>query len=326
MTALQFTRFMHSRVLLIIMAIAMVAVAMLSSSVLAVAPIAGDRGTLFTSANMWITVPQVSLWINVGLTLASAALIVVLNRLYNLLRTTSLLDASLFIVMSMSTPWLLDQFNSGTVLCLCLLVCLLLLYSTYQQPMMRERIFLIFFILSAMTMTQYCYVVYMPVFLIGCMQMRIFSFKTFVSILCGVISPWLIVLGCGIAPVDSVHAPDFAKVFGIFDIAENAELVIAVAITASVLVAGWLLNFPRMIAYNAHIRAYNGTMSVMALVTVLAACVDFINLPAYTPTLCMCSAFFIGRMFAANTAARSYIAILSIIAVYMSLLIWKMLP
>lgn len=326
MTALQVTRFMHSRMLLIIMAIAMVAVAVLWSRVAPVEAIAGDRGTLFPSANLWIASRDVSMWLNVALTLLSGALIVVLNRLYNLLRTTSLLDASLFFVMCMSTPGLLDCFNSGTLLCLCLLVCLLLLYSTYQQPRMRERIFLIFFILSTMAMTQYCYVVYMPVFIIGCVQMRIFSFKTLVAILCGVISPWLVVLGCGIVPIDGVHAPDIATVFGVFNIAENADIVIAAAVTTVVLVAGWVLNFPRMIAYNAHIRAYNGTMSVLALVTVLVVCIDFTNLLAYVPTLCMCSAFFIGRMFAANAAVRSYIAILSIIVVYLLLLIWKIMP
>ena len=326
MTAVQLTRFMHSRHVLLIMAVALVCVTVLSFHIIPIDHIAGDRGILFPSANLWIADAKVAMWVNVGVTLLLAYLMVVINRTYNLLRSSTLLDTSLFLLMCMSTPWLLDQFYTGTPLCLCLLLCLLLLYSTYQNSLRRDRIFLIFFLLSAMTMTQYCYAVYIPVFIIGCFQMRIFSLKTLAAILMGIISPWFVVLGCGIVPLDGIHAPDIAKAFGTFNIVENVPLVIAVIVGTLVLLVGWCLNFPRMIAYNAHIRAYNGTMSVLALVTVLALCVDFINLPAYAPVLYVCASFFFGRMLAASASPRGYIPVITIISIYTALLVWTLMP
>lgn len=326
MTAIQVTRFLHSRVLMIIMAVAMVSVAVLTNGAIPAINNVVDHGVLFASTTQWISVDSISKWVNIGMIMVIALLMMALNRRYNLLRATTLLDTSLFLLMYMSMPWLLCRFNAGTLLCLSLLICLLLLYSTYQTPVKRERIFLIFFILSALTMTQYCYAVYIPVFIIGTMQMRIFSFKTLAAIIMGIISPWFVVLGCDIVPFEAKHGPEPIKALATFNLAENLDLVISVLVSAVVLIAGWCLNFPRMIAYNAHIRAYNGTMSVLALVTVIALCVDITNIAAYAPVLYFCAAFFMGRMFAASVTPRSYIPITSIILIYIALLVWTLMP
>lgn len=326
MRAVQITRFMHSRWLVLIMALALVCVAMTAYTNIPVEYLAGDRGLVLPSANLWIPNPHTAMWVNIGATLGLAALMVVLNRSYNLLRTMTLLDASLFLAMSMSTPWLLVQFYTGTPLCITLIVCTLLLYSTYQNPCRRKRIFLIFFLLSAMTMTQYCYAVYIPVFIIGSMQMRIFSIKTLIAIILGTITPWWMMLGSGLVTVSDIHIPDFGNMFGTFYLVDNLQLLVAVLISATVLVAGWCLNFPRMIAYNAHMRAYNGTMSVLSLVTLIALCADFINLPAYAPVLFMCASFYMGRMFAAQASPKSYIPITTIFLIYATLLTWSLIP
>ena len=296
MTPVQITRFMHSRWVLFIMAAALVMEAALSFG--HVAPAAGtvDRGIAFPSANLWIENARASMWVNTLLTLAVATLMVALNRTYNLLRTSTLLDASLF-----------------------------LLYSTYQSGYCRERIFLIFFMLSLATMTQYCYVVYIPVFIVGTAQMRIFNLKTLLATVMGLITPWFVLLGCGIVGFSELRFPDIAGAVASFSLAANFPLIVAVVVSAAMLVVGWCLNFPRMIAYNAHMRAYNGTLSVLSLVTLLALCFDFTNMAAYAPVAYMCAGFYIGRFFAATPSQRSYIPIITIFSLYTALLIWTLM-
>lgn len=316
---------MHSRWVLFIMAAALVMVAALSFG--HVAPAAGtvDRGIAFPSANLWIENALASMWVNTLLTLAVATLMVALNRTYNLLRTSTLLDASLFLLMSLATPMLAEGLNTGTMLALVLLACLFLLYSTYQSGYCRERIFLIFFMLSLATMTQYCYVVYIPVFIVGTAQMRIFNLKTLLATVMGLITPWFVLLGCCIVGFSELRFPDIAGAVASFSLAANFPLIVAVVVSAAMLVVGWCLNFPRMIAYNAHMRAYNGTLSVLSLVTLLALCFDFTNMAAYAPVAYMCAGFYIGRFFAATPSQRSYIPIITIFSLYTALLIWTLM-
>lgn len=316
---------MHSRWVLLIMAAALVVTAVLSVGHVVPAVSSADLGIALPGANLWIGDGHVSMWVNTLLTLGLAALMVTLNRTYNLLRTPTLMEATLFLLMSLSAPVLSDALNTGTMLTLVLLVCLFLLYSTYQTGYCRERIFLIFFLLSLATMTQYCYAVYIPVFIIGTAQMRIFSLKTVLATLMGLITPWFVALGCGIISFSELRFPDIPAAVATFSLAENFRLIASAGLSAVLLVVGWCLNFPRMIAYNAHLRAYNGTLSVLSLFTLLALCFDFTNMAAYAPVVFMCAAFYMGRFLATNSSPRSYIPIITIFSLYTALLIWTLM-
>lgn len=324
MTAEQVTRIMHSRWVLILIALCVVPAAHFTFTHTVIDYVQGDRGLLFPSANLWIADRVTQFWVNIAGTYVLAALMILINRQFNLLRTITLIDSSFFLLMSVSAPWLLVQFYTGTPLALTLLVCVFLLYSTYADKHRRKRIFLLFAILSAMSMTQYCYLVFIPVFVIGTAQMRIFSAKTLVAILLGLITPWWIVLGGGFASVADIHVPAWGDMLSGFDFAEDFELLVTAVLTGVLLLTGWVLNFPKMIAYNAHMRAYNGLLSVLALFTLLAVFIDFTNMSAYMPVLFMCSAFYMGRMFAANASPRSYIAIMAIFATYILLYAWTL--
>lgn len=283
-----------------------------------------DRGFIFSSPNLWITNSNISLVVNVVATLVVASLMIFINRVFNLLRTTSLLDATLFLAMTISTPVLLTQLV-GTPLSVILLVCLILLYSTYGSLSETRNIFAVFFILSAMTTTQYCYAFYIPVFMIGCAQMRVLSGRTIVAGILGLITPWWLALGSGLVHPSQIHLPEFESIFGDFDFSEQLPLFASAGVTALLLILGWVSNFPQMIAYNARMRAINGTMSIISLVTLIAACGDFTNISAYVPTLCLCSAFQLGRFFTWQKIDRSYIAIAIVFVIYISIYVWSVI-
>jgi hypothetical protein len=322
MKAASITRFLHSSALLIITALLLIGAAYVAFDSAQFEFIDEDRGFIFSSPNLWISNGTTAFLVNTVATIIIASLMIGINRMFNLLRATSLLDASLFLIMSMSTPVLLTQLV-GTPLSIILLICLILLYSSYSAPGETRNVFAIFFILSAMTTTQYCYALYIPVFMIGCAQMRILSGRTIVAGLLGLITPWWIALGSGLVEPSQIHMPEFESIFGDFDFSEQLPMFASAGITALLLIFGWVLNFPQMIAYNARMRAINGVMSILSLMTLVAVCADFTNISAYVPTLCLCSAFQLGRFFTWKKYDRSYIFIATIFIIYLIIYVWS---
>lgn len=275
-----------------------------------------DRGILFPSPDMWVYgEPVVSLIVNLVLTIGLALLITVLNRTYNLQTSPSLLDSAMFLTISLAAPASLMHFGSGTVLCAVVMLCVFILFGTYADIYASKNIFLIFMLLSGMTMTQYAFVVYIPVFITGVAQMRALTARTAVAALLGLLTPWWIVFGLGLASPMSAHLPSLEQ-FLDFDIAENAWLLTTCAVSASLLVVAWLGNFPRMIAYNAHRRAYNGMMSVLSLVTMLALCADPGDCAAYAPMLFVCTSVQLGKFLSGRLNRIGLVMAVSIIILF----------
>lgn len=323
------TKFVHSRWLLLV-TVALMAAGIIFAWRGAVPSdlIAGDRGLLLPSANLWLgTDPAVGAAINIAVTVGLAALMILLNNTFNLMRATTLLDATLFLLATAAMPALLLQLYSGTVICLTVTLCLFLLFSCYGNPRPERRVLLIFATLSFMTMTQYAYLAYIAVFAVGCAQMRILSPRSVIAALLGLAVPWWMAFGTGLAWPAQMHYPDFMDLAGTVDFTANLPLYVTLGFTALLLVVAWCLNFPQMISYNAHLRAYNGTASVLALVTIVAMVVDFTNMQAYAPVLAMCAAFQMGRVLAVKGAKsrRGYIPVLIILLIYILLYLWNVL-
>ena len=81
----------------------------------------------------------------------------------------------------------------------------------------------------------------------------------------------------------------------------------------------WVLSVFKTIAYNARARAVNGAFTVVMLTTLVAMCGDARNLVAYIPMLNFCAAIEITHYFSTHRAEKSFIAIISILAVYAAL-------
>lgn len=280
----------------------------------------GDHGILLDSANLWISEPVVALCVNILLALAVALMMVAVSRTYSLLRATSVLDASLFLLMCTGTPGVLVEANSGLILTLVLMCCTYVLFRTFGNPVDRRPVFLIMAVLSTMAMTQYSYVLYIGVFVVGVIQMRIFTLRAVVAMLLGIITPWWLVLAGGLMSPGEVHVPEFESIFGEFSFARNITIFASVSVAVLLLIIAWLGNFPKMIAYNAHRRAYVGFLSVMALATMLGICADYASACVYAPTLFMCASFLLGHLFVGRSG-RGWLGILIIMMLFLFLYI-----
>lgn len=283
-----------------------------------------NSGIVTSSANLWIQSAYASMLVNVGLTLATAVLMLALNQRYNLLGTVSTLEATVFFAMCMATPDLLVQLGTGIPLCIVLILCLFLLYDTYGNPRRNGNIYLIFLLLSGMTVTQYCYALYIPVFIIGLGQMRIMGFRSLLAALLGIISPWWVMFGCGIVSTDDIRFPEWVSLFASVGLNDTLHVFAAVAVTAVIAVVSWGANFMRMLSYNAHKRAYAGSITLATLFTIIVTLADYPNVCAYLPVLCMCAAYHFTNYIARQQRQVQIPAVATIVVLYIAIYLWRM--
>lgn len=322
---IRLTRFIKSRVTAVLLAVAAVIAALAASGAGVVTPIPGWKGLGLPSPNLWIADPETSLAVNLLLTLAIAAFTVYLNRRFNLLRTLSLLFAAFYPIMLCALPTAMCRFNGGTLLTVLILLATMLLYECYNAPRRLRSIFLAFFIVAAGALTQYGFVAYLPILLIGCGQMRIFHFKTLLAALIGIATPLWLAWGFGVIDFSDFHGPEFTTVYSTMSASDKAHLAATVGVTGLVLIALSVVNMIRIFSYNARARALNGFLLALSLVTVVMTAVDFTNVPFYYPMLCCCTVFQIGHFNKINADNRAcYITMLSLIAVYAGLYTWSL--
>lgn len=283
--------------------------------------ISGDKGVALPSANEWIAPGALDFAASIAAYGLSLFLMILICRIYNVLRSMTWLHVGLFSLMQAATPGLDVQIYTGSVMLPVVEVCVLLLLGTYRQPRASGPIFLIFCLLSFFAATQYCYIVYMLVFLMGCAQMQVFNGRTLVAALIGVVTPWWIMLGFGIITLADIHLPSFAGVFTLIDFSDTFMLLSTVGLTALLIVLSLVLNVFRTIAYNARARAVNGVFTVLSLVTLLACCVDYHNLISYIPLLNFCAALQVSHYFATHRAEKSCFAILPVMVAYIAIYI-----
>jgi len=283
--------------------------------------IAGDKGVAFPSANEWFSPGLPDFFAAIASYGIAIFMMISICKIYNVLRSMTWLHVALFGLMQAATPDLAVQFFTGDMLLIVVQVCVLLMLGTYREPRASGHVFLIFFLLSLFTTTQYSYAAYMLVFLMACAQMQVFTGRTLVAALIGIVTPWWILLGFGIISLSDIHLPVISSIFSEIDVNDTFLLLIAVGLTAFLIVLSFVLNVFRTIAYNARARAVNGVFTVLSLVTLVACCVDFRNLISYIPLLNFCAALQVSHYFATHRAEKSCIAILLTMAAYIAIYI-----
>jgi len=289
----------------------------------AVTVITGDAGLGLLSANLWIHDRLFSALLNLGLTAVIALLVVYVNRAFNVLRSLTWLVATMFIAMQASVPMALGQFYGGTMLALIVAVVCALMFSIYDDPLPQRRVFLVFLLFSLAAFTQVGYLFYFPVLLAGMMQMRVFSLKTFLAALLGVMTPPWILFGFGIVDPLSLHFPSFS--FDLPTIPALRELAPTLAAVVFTMVVGIIFlvaNLLKILSYNARTRAYNGFLTMMLIFTIVAMFLHFSNFAFYLPLLNSLVAYQVGHFFTYRRHNRSYIAIMLLLGCYAGLYVW----
>ena len=281
----------------------------------------GDKGFGLPSANLWAAPGTANLvWALAG-SAVTALLMWLLNKVHNVMRAMTSLYLALFSMMQLATPELMTTVYTGTVLAVIVPLCMLLLFNCYRNPGATRQVFLTMCLLSFFSATQYCFIVYIPAFLIGCAQMRIFNRRTLAAALMGIATPWIMLFGFGVIDPTEMRMPEFVSIFQSIDFGDTLMLLLAVGTTVFAMLVCYVLNVFKTIAYNARSRAINGVFTIVMLFTLIAMCADVRNLTSYVPLLNFCAAMEITHFFSTHRAERSFIAIMLILAVYLTFFI-----
>lgn len=278
-------------------------------------------------SGVWCHHPYIGMGIELAIVALTMLLMAYLNKAYNLLRTMTMLHCTLFVVMEAATPTLLFTLNPGAVLCLIVLLCVAILFSDHihEQPDTR-RIFLVFFLLSAGASAQYAFMMYILVFVLACIQLKLFSVRALSAILLGIISPWIIFMGFGIVRPDDLQMPMFALEMPQWAHPRTMLFLATVGLTVVLAVLALLQNLIKIISYNAQSRAMQSVITTITVVTIAAVVVDFRNIFAYLTMLNCIASFQLTHMFVAiHNFSRSYLAVLTLVFVYLSLFVMLMM-
>lgn len=315
------SRFLHSRYAFIVFSLIAILTTYLASSWGKVTPILDNKGLGLTPINQWFEPGRLSLTINIFLNFLIALLMIYINKTFNVLRNPTILFAGLFLILQMPITDITGQLYGGTMLCVVMLVCTFILFSTYndQNP---YAIFLIFAILSFGTFFQYAFIFYIPVFVLGCMQMRILDLRIAIAATLGIITPPWILFGFGILDIQNITLPQFIGIYEQLSMLEVLQMLITIGLSIFVCIGAWLANIVNIISYNAKTRAYNGVFAILALTSILLIMADYTNYIIYVPMLNCCTALQLGHLFTIYEARRSYIGIISVFVVYLGLYIW----
>lgn len=272
----------------------------------------------FTGVFSVLTTSSVSLtkFFSLMLIFAVVLLMLLMNRILNLLRTNSKLYIGLFVLMVSACPGAAGLSLNGMVMAFAVMFSLLLMYTTYQRSIPTRRIFMVFVLMCFGAAMQWGYAAFFPAFLLCCGQMRCFSFRSLLAATVGVLTPPWILWGFGYISADDFVSPSTALHLGSMASSYSAGELVAIITTlvAAIFVTGY--NTIRIFGLNARTRAFNGVFSTITLWTVLITLIDFGHALDYFPLLAALTAMQSTLYFRICIEKRSYIYVLLLMLTY----------
>ena len=294
-------------------------------------------GAIIAVASAWMTwralpsltpsgwlgfMPELSWGVNFAVLSATAWAMIAINRQFNILRTLSVFFAAYFLFITCSTPFMSCFAGTSSVLAACMIFCMWILFTLYNEPHSNRRIFLIFAILSVGTLYDWKFLFFIPLFVIGLAQMRILRTKKIIAALIGIFTPPWIVFGLDLMPIPQLPHIFFTPPTILLQSPEALPFLCTVLLTMAI---GFLLgsiSLLRILGFNARARADNGFLALLGIYTGILAIINFTALPDYMTLLNACVAFQVGHFFRATASRRGYILIVLLFAAYTSLYLW----
>lgn len=317
------TRFFHSRYAIVLASALAVAGAIAYASLYGQNAPAGIDGIVAEWSGPW----HFEFWtgLSFGLTANGliALLLVYLNKTFNVLRCMTMLQATLYLIMALATPWQLSTLTTGTLLGLVAMTCCFMLFAEYGNAAdCQRRVFLSFLLMSAGTAIDASFIILLPIFVFACIQMRVMTLRTILAILMGIATPWIIMLGFGIVALEQLSAPAILGYAGL-SAPGVAEAATAAAITGFVGIAAWTQNVMKILTYKAQSRAMLSLLTLLMLACTIGIAVDPSAAQSLCPLLSCGAALQLGHAFGAiHHTRRAWIAIVCIIIIYLTFFTW----
>lgn len=244
-----------------------------------------SSGIFFTLNGPLFEPGPLSAAINVLCLLVMGGVMLALNKVFSYIRSVTHLFVSSFLLLQLAHPSGLVAFNAGTLLALVTVLLVLPLFASYQDRHSQRNIFLVFAVIAAGSMFHYGFLVLIPAFLLGFLYMGVLNLKGVLAMLFGLITPFWIVLGMGIATPADFVPPHFDGIWNLTDVHEvRVTHVVATLIALMGLVLA-VMNMMTILNYRMQTRVYNAFIVLVLVMAVIALCIDCGNMAVYLPLL-----------------------------------------
>lgn len=245
--------------------------------------------------------------------LAAIGMMLLINRAFDILRTQSRLFVGLFLVGLTAIPGVLGPSLASLMLLLTALLCMTLMYTTYQRLSATRRVFLVFAYLSAGSLIDYAFAAFLPIMLLGCGQMRCLSLRSLLAAGFGIAVPYWIVWGFGIVEAGAFRGPHPAWLSGATLSAFTPSQLIGIFALLATVLFTTLNNLIRVFGFNARTRAFNGIFSTLSLWTALVTMIDFGHAMTYLPMLGALTAMQTTLFFHIHARRRAYLLVVALL-------------
>ncbi len=277
--------YFNGRPFMVLCALALMAITVMSVA-MGVKP-AGTSGTglLFSLDGPLMGSGPLSAAVNLLCLLATGGVMLALNKVFSYVRAVTHLFVSAFFLLQLANPAGLVAFNAGTLLSLVTAIATMPLFAAYQDRHSQRSIFLIFTLVTAGSMFNYGFLALMPAFVLGFLNMGVLNVKGVLAMLFGIITPFWIVLGLGIASPSDFVVP---HLHGIWHRPADAASTLLLVLTVLTSMLGLVLavgNLFTIINYRVQTRVYNAFFVFVLIVLLVALIIDYANVAVYLPLL-----------------------------------------
>ena len=277
--------YFNSRAFMVLCAALLVVVAFVSWT-LGVEPAHADgSGVFFSLKGALIDGQPLSLIVNLFCLLVTGGIMLALNKVFNYVRAVTHLFVSAFFLLQITHPASLVTFNAGTLLSLLMALSAMPLFAAFQDKHSQRRVFLLFALAAAGAMFNYGFLVLIPAFLLGFLNMGVLNLKGILAMLFGLVTPFWIVLGLGIVSPLDFTAPQFQ---GIWHQPGNAAAMLLLVLAVLISLLGIVLavvNLFTIMNYRVQTRVYNAFFVFVLLSIIVAIGIDYRDVAFFLPLL-----------------------------------------
>ena len=294
--------YFNGRPFLLLCALALVATTAVALS-LGIGPaVSRDNGIFFSLNDALIEPGPLSATINVICLLATGLIMLAINKVFAFVRSVTNLFASAFFLLQIANPQGLTCLNIGTLMCLVSAITLLPLFASYQDKHAQRSIFLISALVATGSLFHYGFLALVPAYLLGFMNLRTLNLKGFLAMLFGLVTPFWIVLGLGLAAPGDFALPHIS---GIWSMVSLHPLNLTLYLACMTAVLGLVLavaNLFTIMKYRMQTRVYNVFFIIMLTVAVIAIATGFQSVQTFLPLLSLMVAVQVAQTHTLNTA------------------------
>ncbi len=284
-----------------------------------------EAGLLLLGAGQWISHPWLSTMINALLMVAGGILLLRLNNLFSIIPKRTMLPLIFFLLLELASPQL-SLLCNGNLIAIAMILLLFPFFFSFQQ-FQAQSAFLIMG--SVATCTLFCppIIYYIPLLLVGFLQLRYFNLKSVLGALVGLLTPFWILIGFGLLSFGDLASliPSFS-----FQIPQSIPYTTpqfwTIVLTVILGAFSGITTIYSTFSEKRQIRSYNGFITLLSVYSAILLMLDYTNYAIYLPLLHVAVAFQASFFFTNNTKKYGFILFYLILTLYIGLFVWNFLP